>query len=315
MKYVDYYQALGVSRDASQDEIKKAYRKLAHKYHPDVSKDAGAEEKFKDVAEAYATLKDPEKRAAYDELGRHPQGEEFVPPRQWREQFNETAADFSDVDLADLLAAFAAAQGANAHERAQRPMHGQDFEVSLPVTLEQIYNGAETEISLSLPEYDAHGLAHRVAKTFRVRVPKGATDGQRLRLAGKGAPGLNGGKPGDLYLIMKIEPHSLYRVNGNDLYLDLPLTPWEAALGGTVQVPTLGGTVELKIPAGTIAGRKLRLAKRGLPAAVGEQGDLYAVVHIDVPKTLTQRERELLTQLAAESTFNPRAALHTGGRP
>jgi curved DNA-binding protein len=182
------------------------------------------------------------------------------------------------------------------------------------VTLEQIYSGAETEISLSLPEYDEHGLAHRIAKMFRVRVPKGATDGQRLRLAGKGAPGLHGGKPGDLYLIMKIEPHKTYRVNGNDLYIDLPLAPWEAALGGTVQIPTLGGAVEMKIPPGTVAGRKLRLGKRGLPAANGEQGDLYAVVHIDIPKTLTPRERELFAQLAAESTFNPRAPHHAGGR-
>ncbi len=315
MKYVDYYQALGVNRDASPDEIKKAYRKLAHKYHPDVSKDSSAEEKFKAVAEAYATLKDPEKRAAYDELGRHPQGEEFVPPRQWREQFHESAADFSDVDLADLLAAFAAAQGGHARERAQHPLRGQDFEVSLPVTLEQIYTGAETEISLSLPEYDEHGLAHRIAKTFRVRVPKGATDGQRLRLAGKGAPGLHGGKPGDLYLIMRIEPHKTYRVNGNDLYIDLPLAPWEAALGATVEIPTLGGAVEMKIPPGTIAGRKLRLGKRGLPAATGEQGDLYAVAHIDIPQTLTPREQELFAQLAAESAFNPRAPHPKGGRP
>lgn len=312
MKYVDYYQVLGVGRDATQAEIKKAYRSLAHKYHPDISKDAGAEEKFKQVAEAYGTLKDPEKRAAYDTLGRHPQGEEFVPPRQWQEQFHETAADFSDVDLADLLAAFAAAQQAGAHERAHRPLHGQDFEIPMPVTLEQIYSGAETEISIAVPQYDDQGLLHRVPKTFRVRIPKGASDGQRLRLPEKGGSGLHGGKPGDLYIVMQIQPHKVYRVSGNDLYLDLPLAPWEAALGSSVRIPTLGGTVEMTIPAGTTADRKLRLSKRGLPAANGTQGDLYAVIHIDVPKTLTERERALFGQLASESAFNPRAQLYAG---
>lgn len=314
MKYVDYYQALGVPRDATLDDIKKAYRKLAHKYHPDVSKSADAEEKFKTIAEAYATLKDPEKRAAYDTLGRHPQGEEFVPPRQWQEQFHEAPGDFADVDLADLLAAFAAAQRGNERERARRPLRGQDFEVPVSVTLEQIYSGTETEISVALPEYDQQGLLHRVPKTFSVRLPKGASDGQRLRLAGKGGSGLNGGKPGDLYIVMEIQPHKLYRVSGNDLYLDLPLAPWEAALGASVQIPTLGGYVEMTIPSGTIAGRKLRLSKRGLPAANGVHGDLYAVAHIDVPRTLTSRERELFIQLAAESRFNPRAQLTAGAK-
>ncbi|MEO6959401.1 MAG: DnaJ C-terminal domain-containing protein [Burkholderiaceae bacterium] len=312
MKYVDYYEALGVSRDATQDDIKKAYRKLAHKYHPDVSKSADAEEKFKTIAQAYATLKDPEKRAAYDTLGSHPQGEEFVPPRQWQEQFHEAPGGFADVDLADLLAAFAAAQRGNAQERAQRPLRGQDFEIPVSVTLEQIYAGAETEISVALPEYDQQGLLHRVPKTFSVRLPKGASNGQRLRLAGKGGSGLNGGKPGDLYVVMEIQPHKLYRVGGNDLYMDLPLAPWEAALGASVQIPTLGGSVEMTIPSGTVAGRKLRLSKRGLPSANGLQGDLYAVVHIQVPQALTTRERELFTQLAAESRFKPRAQLNAG---
>lgn len=309
MKYVDYYKVLGLERNATQADIKKAYRSLAHKYHPDVSKEAKAEEQFKQVAEAYATLKDPEKRAAYDNLGTYRQGEDFVPPHQWQEQFNESAASFSDVDLADLLAAFAAAQRA---ERQHRPMHGQDFEVALPITLEQIYNGAETEINISLPEYDNQGLLHRVPRTFRVNVPKGASDGQRLRLPGKGGTGLNGGKPGDLYLVMKVQPHPIYRVDGRDLYMDLPLAPWEAVLGTTVQLPTLGGTVEMTIPPNTVAGRKLRLAKRGLPAGDHANGDLYALVHIEVPKTATDRERELYEQLAAASSFKPRAQFQTG---
>lgn len=314
MKFIDYYQVLGVERDATPADIKKAYRKLAHKYHPDISKSADAENKFKELAEAYSTLKDPEKRAAYDTLGRHPQGEDFVPPRQWQEQFHETAADFSDVDLADLLSAFAAAQRGNGSQRSTRPLQGQDFEFSVPVTLEQIYSGAETEITIALPEYDNHGLLHRNPKTFRVRIPKGAADGQRLRLPEKGGSGLHGGKSGDLYIVIKVQPHKMYTVNGRDLYSELPLSPWEATLGATIQIPTLGGAVEMTIPAGSVAGRKLRLAKRGLPIANGEQGDLYAVVQINVPKTLTTRERELFTQLATESNFNPRAHLQAGAK-
>lgn len=307
MKYVDYYQALDIGRDATQDDIKKAYRKLARKYHPDVSKETDAEHRFKEIAEAYATLKDPEKRAAYDALGRHPQGENFVPPRQWQQSFHEETSDFSDVDLADLLAAFAAAQRAEQHQRAHRPINGQDFEASLPVTLEQIYNGAEAELTISLPEYDTQGMPRRNPKTYRIRVPRGASDGQRLRLPQKGGPGLNGGRAGDLYVTMQFQPHSLYRVSGRDLFLDLPLSPWEAALGAQVKIPTLAGTVEMSIPEGTVAGRKLRLSGRGLPDASGKHGDLYAIVQIDVPAKPSARERELLQQLAAESSFNPRS--------
>lgn len=307
MKYIDYYEVLGVARDASPDEIKKAYRKLAHQYHPDVSKEADAEHKFKEVAEAYATLKDPEKREAYDALGRHPQGQDFVPPHQWQQHFHEESADFSDVDLADLLAAFAAAQRAEQQERARRPIDGQDFETGMPVTLEQVYAGAEGELTISLPDYDAHGMPRRSPKTYRIRIPKGASDGQRLRLPQKGGPGLNGGRAGDLYVTMQFQPHALYRVSGHDLYLDLSLAPWEAALGATVEVPTLGGAVEMTIPDGTVAGRKLRLSGRGLPDASGKHGDLYAIVKIDVPAKISPRERELWQQLAADSSFNPRS--------
>lgn len=315
MKYVDYYQVLGIKRDATLADIKKAYRKLAHQYHPDVSKEHAAEDKFKQVAEAYATLKDPEKRAAYDALGARPQGEDFVPPREWQEHFHETTQDFSDVDLADLLAAFAAAQGGRRQGQGRRPLHGQDFEMVLPVSLEQIYSGAETDISVAVPDYDAQGLLHRVPRTFRVRIPKGAAEGQRLRLPGKGGSGLHGGKPGDLYLVMQISPHTLYRLDKQDLYLDLPLSPWEAVLGGKVQVPTLGGPVEMTIPPGTVADRKLRLAKRGMPGANGTQGDLYATVRIDVPRTPTEQERELFSQLAAVSRYDPRAQLNAGKQP
>ena len=303
MQYKDYYAALGVDRNAGAGDIKKAYRRLAHKYHPDISKDPEGEAKFKEIQEAYATLKDPEKREAYDQLGRRPAGESFEPPPDWAQDFGGPGS-FSDVDLADLLAAFAARRGGH---QAKRPQRGQDVEASAPVTLEQVHDGAEIELRLSLPEYDAQGLLHHVPRTFRVRIPKGATDGQRLRLAGKGGPGLHGGPAGDLYIVMKMLPHPLYRVSGRDLYIDLPLTPSEAVLGGTVEVPTPRGRVELKIAAGTTTGRQLRLARRGLPGADGEHGDLYAVVRIDVPKSPNERERALYAELAQASGYDPRA--------
>lgn len=309
MKYVDYYDILGVERDASEEEIKKAYRKLAHKYHPDVSQTPNAEQKFKEVAEAYGTLKDPEKRAAYDALGRHPQGEEFVPPHQWQQYFNEEDVDFADIDLSDLFASFGVGQapGARGASYSQR---GHDFEVELPVTLEQLYTGAETEVTVAVPDYTERGTLHRVPKTYRIRIPKGAADGQRLRLPGKGGSGLHGGRTGDLYVVLRIQPHPLYRISGHDVYIDLPLTPWEAALGAAVQIPTLGGPVEMRIPAGTVAGRKLRLGGRGLPKGTnGQSGDQYAVVQIAVPSTLTDEERQLFEQLAKTSRFNPRSDL------
>ena len=303
MEYKDYYAALGVERGASADDIKKAYRKLAHKYHPDISKDPNGEARFKEVQEAYATLKDPEKREAYDQLGRRPPGERFEPPPDWAQEFGGPGS-FADVDLADLLAAFAERRGGR---QTRRPQRGQDVEAMAAVTLEQVNDGAEVDIRLNLPEYDAQGLLHHVPRTFRVRIPRGASDGQRLRLAGKGGPGNHGGPAGDLYVVMKVLPHPLYRVSGRDLYMDLPLTPSEAVLGGTVEVPTLRGWVALTVAPGTAAGRQLRLAKRGLPGAEGEHGDLYAVVRIDVPKSPTERERALYAELAQASTFNPRS--------
>ncbi|WP_019140981.1 DnaJ C-terminal domain-containing protein [Noviherbaspirillum massiliense] len=305
MKFKDYYQILGVERTASEADIKKAYRKLAHQYHPDVSKDPKAEEKFKEVAEAYATLKDPEKRREYDSLGRRQAGEEFTPPPDWRQHFGGEESFYDDVDLADILSAFA---GARRHggARASFPIPGQDYEVRATVTLEQVYRGGGIDVTVDLPEQDQHGLTHRVPRNFRINLPKGVTDGQRLRLPGKGGPGMNGGKPGDLYVVVEFAPHPLYRVSGRDLYVDLLLAPWEAVLGAKVELPTLGGPVELKVQPGTGAGKQLRLSRRGLPAADGSAGDLYAVVHIDVPKVLSARERELFEQLAAASHFNPR---------
>lgn len=306
MKYKDYYAILGVAKNASTDDIKKAYRKLAHKYHPDVSKEAGAEEKFKEVAEAYQTLKNPEKRAAYDQLGNYQPGQNFRPPPDWQQQFGDTHFSFDDIDLSDL---FAGQRGGRFHARTPRrkmSMPGEDYEVAVHVALEDAYRGTEVELNLSMPEYDKRGVLRRVPHVVKARIPKGVTDGQRLRVPGKGGKGFNGGRNGDLYLNIVLHPHSLFRVSGHDLYLDLPLTPWEAVLGTTVDVPTPGGSVRLKVPPGTHAGQKLRLAKRGLPKPSAGAGDLYAVVQITVPGVISDRERALYKQLADVSHFNPR---------
>ena len=309
MKYKDYYEALGVARDASAAEIKKAYRRLAQKHHPDVSKESGAEEKFKEIAEAYATLKDADKRAAYDKLGRHAPGEEFQPPPDWGGPFAHGPGDmhFEDIDLSDLFAGLGGRgrhRGGAGHNIS---MPGQDFEVTARIPLEEAATGTLVELKFSVPEFDAAGHMVRTPHVFKARIPKGATSGQRLRLRGKGGKGFNGGRDGDLYLNIELAPHPLFRPAGHDLYIDLPLAPWEAALGATVEVPTLAGTVHLKVPAGTLAGQKLRLSKRGLPRPDGDPGDLFAIAQVVVPPNLTPRERELFAELAAESKFDPRA--------
>jgi curved DNA-binding protein len=306
MKYKDYYRILGVERSAAVEDIKKAYRKLAHKYHPDVSKDPEGEEKFKEVAEAYETLKNPDKRAAYDQLGSYQPGQDFQPPPDWGKQFGDSQFSFEDVDLADLFAGLAAGGHRAGHGTGQIRMPGQDYEVTAHISLEEAYRGTEVELNLAVPEYDAKGRLHRAPRTFKVRIPKGATDGQRLRLAARGGKGLNGGRDGDLYLNIALHPHPLFRVSGHDLYLDLPLAPWEAVLGATVEVPTLGGPVRLKVPPDTHAGQQLRLSMRGLPKPHGKEGDLFAIAQIVVPTVTSERERELFKQLAEGSTFNPR---------
>ena len=317
MKYKDYYEILGVPRDATADAIKKAYRKLAHQYHPDVSKDPKGEEKFKEVAEAYKTLKDAQARAAYDKLGSHRPGEDFRPPPDWDQQFAGGDGNFSfeDIDLSDLFAGLRSRGGgsrAGGQRGANFPIPGQDYEVAAPITIKDAYRGTELDLNLSVPEYDEQGRLRRVPLAFKARIPKGVTDGERLRLPGKGGKGLNGGANGNLYLNIALQPHPLYRATGHDLYLDLPLAPWEAALGASVEVPTLGGPVRLKVPAGTNTGQKLRLGKRGLPKRGEGEGDLFAIAQIVVPPALTELEKTLFKDLAQASTFNPRASFPTG---
>jgi curved DNA-binding protein len=309
MQYRDYYAILGVARDASEEQIKQAYRKLARKYHPDVSKEAGAEEKFKEVAEAYQTLKDPEKRTAYDQLGSHRAGEDFRPPPSWEQQWQGQSGDSTFADSIDLADLFAHLGAGAVHGGARRPIPGRDFEVPVAISIEEAYEGTHIDLDLNLPEYDEQGRLRRVPHAFRARIPKGATQGQRLRLPGKGGRGFNGGRNGDLYLDISLRPHALYRPNGHDLYLDLPLAPWEAVLGTSVEVPTPGGRVRLKVPPGTPAGQQLRLPHRGLPKPRGEQGNLYAIVQIVVPSVTSEPERALYQQLADVSGFNPRVQL------
>lgn len=337
MKFKDYYETLGVARDASADDIKKAFKKLAHKYHPDISKDPDGEEKFKEVNEAYKTLKDPELRKAYDQLGRHNPGEQFRPPPGW-EQYTQGAgfsgahggasgfggggfgaggfegAGFEDVDLSELFAqmgrgrAHAGRAGHGAHQAGGQSFKapGQDFEVTAHISLDEAAKGTMIELNLEMPEYDAQGRLHRVPQIFKARIPKGATDGQKMRLPGKGGKGFNGGPNGDLYLNIALHPHPLFRADDHDLFLDLPVTPWEAALGAEIDVPTLDGAVRMKIPAGTPAGRKLRLGGRGLPKPKEGAGDLYVIVQIATPTELNDAEKALYKQLAEASTFNPR---------
>jgi len=290
MKYKDYYKILGVERGAADEEIKKAYRKLARKYHPDVSKEANAKEKFQEVAEAYETLKDKEKRAGYDSLGSHRPGQDFRPPPDWFDRFGRgaSAQDLGGIDLADLFESF----GRRGHGR-NIPIPGEDYEVAVHLTLEEAWRGTERKLRIG-------------ERSLQARIPRGATDGQRLRLAGKGSPGANGGPPGDLYLRIVLDPHPLYRASGHDLDIDVPLAPWEAALGADVDIPTLEGRVSMKVPAGSNTGQKLRLADKGLPKPGGGAGDLYAVLRIVVPASLTEREKKLFEELRAASRFDPR---------
>jgi len=299
MKYKDYYKILGVGRGAGEEEIKKAYRKLARKYHPDVSKEQDAKEKFQEVSEAYETLRDKEKRAAYDSLGSgFRQGQDFRPPPDWFDRFGGggRAEDLHGVDLGELfesMGLFGRAQRRSGGFGRRAAFPGEDYEVPVRLTVEEAASGTERTVQLD-------------GKAFTARIPRGTTDGQRLRLRGKGGPGTNGGPPGDLYLQIALDPHPLFRVHGHDLDIDVPLAPWEAALGAEIEIPTLEGRVKMKLPAGAKAGQKLRLAGKGLPRPGGSAGDLYAVLSIAVPATLTEREKALYEELRGASGFNPR---------
>jgi curved DNA-binding protein len=317
----NYYEVLGVSRDASPDELQQAFRRLARANHPDVNRDPGAEERFKEINEAYSALSDPELRKRYDRFG-----EDYRRvPEDWEERVGAGAGGsrrrsgpgrrdawppggdsgpdfgggfgggFGDVDIEDLLGGIFGGRGRG---RAG-PVAGADQEAELPLTVEQAYRGGRQEITLNGPDGP---------RTYTVNIPPGVTDGKRIRLAGEGGRGMGDGPAGDLYLVVRLQPHPRFRVDGRDITVDLPLTPWEAALGGSVPVTTPGGETKVTVPAGSSTGRRLRLRGQGMPGPGGRPGDLYAELKVMVPPRLSDRERELFSELAAASSFDPRRA-------
>lgn len=314
MDFKDYYDIMGLERSASQDEIKRAYRKLARKYHPDVSKEADAETRFKELGEAYAVLKDPEKRAAYDELGANwKAGQDFHPPPNWDAGFEfsgggETGGDgsaYSDFFESLFGHGFGSAQSDRRH--AGFHARGEDHHASVLINLDEAYRGATRDITLRTPELDSGGHVVTKQRTLSVKIPKGVRQGQRIRLSGQGSPGMGEGRAGDLYLEIEFNPHRLFGVEGRDVYFELPITPWEAALGATIKAPTPEGPVDLKIPGGTTAGRKLRLRKRGIP---GEPpGDLYVTLAITLPAADSDTARQLYRKMEHELGYDPRSNL------
>jgi curved DNA-binding protein len=314
MEYKDYYQVMGVERDATQDEIKRAYRKLARKYHPDVSQEADAEARFKELGEAYEVLKDPEKRAAYDQLGSDwRNGESFRPPPDWDAGFEFSGGGFAGgaggfSDFFESLFGQQAAQGFGQRAGgAGFRSRGEDHHAKVLIDIDDAFTGAVRTVTLRVPQVTADGHVRSGEHSLKVKIPKGIKPGQRIRLAGQGGPGFGQGPAGDLYLEVEFRPHPLYRVEGADIYLDLPVTPWEAALGAKVKVPTPGGVVDLKIPANSVQGSKLRLKGRGLPAK--QPGDFYVVLTIALPPADSEQNKAMYENMAQQMDFNPRAAL------
>jgi curved DNA-binding protein len=312
MEFKDYYRIMGVERDATQEEVKRAYRKLARKYHPDVSKEPDAEARFKEVGEAYEVLKDPEKRAAYDQLGANwKAGEDFRPPPEWDQGFEFRGGGFTGADAAQFSDFFESlfGRGFAGTTRGAAGFHarGEDTHAKVLVDVEDAYHGGVRTLTLRHSEVGTDGRPHLKERTLNVRIPKGVRQGQHIRLAGQGGAGLGKGEPGDLYLEVDFKPHRLFRVEGCDVFVDLPVAPWEAALGATVQAPTPTGAVELKVPAGSTSGRKLRLKGRGIPSA--EPGDLYVVLNIVLPAADTEAARAAYRAFAQAVPFDARKRL------
>jgi len=313
MEYKDYYRTMGVERGATQDEIKRAYRRLARKYHPDVSKEPDAEARFKAIGEAYEVLKDPEKRAAYDQLGADwKAGQEFRPPPGWDQGFEFRGGGFDGgggfSDFFETL--FGRGGFSDAYARGGRRefhMRGEDTHAKVLIDLQDAYEGAVRPLTLKHTELDADGRPRVRERTLNVRIPRGVRQGQHIRLARQGGAGLGGGEAGDLYLEVEFLPHPLYRVEGSDVFLELPVAPWEAALGATVKAPTPTGAVDLRIPPGSAAGRKLRLKGRGIPSR--SPGDLYVVLRIALPPADSDAARAAYREMARSLAFNPRATL------
>jgi curved DNA-binding protein len=312
MEYKDYYQVLGVGRDATQDQIKQAYRKVARKYHPDVSKVKDAETKFKDVIEAYEVLKDPEKRAAYDKFGANwRDGQNFEPPPNWDAGFEFRGTGHTGGEAAGFSDFFESLFGkdhAGGPRRHTFRMQGEDQHAKIVINLADAYAGANQTITLSRPEVDDHGHVRTSPHRLHIVIPKGIIEGQRIRLEGQGLPGYGGSPPGDLFLEIVFAEHRLFHAEKRDIHLTLPITPWEAALGASLTVPTLGGNVQLKIPPGSQGGKKLRLKGKGL-STDKHQGDQIVTLHIVVPEPKTEEQRQLYAAMAHQMPFNPRSEL------
>jgi len=315
MEFKDYYKIMGVKRDATQDEIKRAYRKLARKYHPDVSKEPDAETRFKEVGEAYEVLKDPEKRAAYDQLGANwKAGQDFRPPPDWDQGFEFHGGGFTGADAEQFSDFFEnlfgrGGFGGGYTRRTHREFHarGEDTYAKVLIDLEDAYQGATRTLTLKATELSPDGRPQLRERSLNIRIPKGVHQGQHIRLAKQGSPGIGKGEAGDLYLEVEFRPHPIFKVEGKDVYLDLPVAPWEAALGATVKVPTPSGTVDLKIPANSSAGRKLRLKGRGIPSK--QPGDLYVVLQIALPKADSDAAKQAYRAFEKATEFNPRTHL------
>ncbi|MDD3652296.1 DnaJ C-terminal domain-containing protein [Immundisolibacter sp.] len=308
MEYRDYYQILGVPRDATADAIKKAFRKLARKYHPDVSKEPDAETRMKEINEAYAVLSDPAKRAAYDQLGSGYQpGQEFRPPPGWDAGFEFSTAGFGPHEAGDFSDFFAELFGhlGGGRGRTRRgATRGEDHYARIYLDLADAYTGATRDITLRVPTLDASGHVQLKQRTLRVSIPKGVREGQLIRLAGQGHPSPGGGPAGDLLLEVHFRPDERYRVDGRDLHVTLPVAPWEAALGAVIAVPLPAGEVKVRIPAGAQSGNELRVRGKGLPG--DPPGDLLLHLRVVLPPANTPRARELYETMARELAFDPR---------
>lgn len=306
MKYKDYYVTLGVDKKASADEIKQAYRRLARKYHPDVSKEKDAEERFKDVQEAYEVLKDSEKRAAYDQLGSQwKSGQEFRPPPNWHEAYSHSytapGGNFSGAEAANFSDFFESLFGHGGFAReefGEFKRRGRDEHAKIPITLEEAFHGVTKTFQLQM------GGAQPNVRTIKVNIPPGVTPGQQLRLAAQGGVGIGGAPTGDLYLEIEILPHPRFSLDGRNILMVLPVTPWEAALGAQIQTPTLAGLVDLKLSAGSQAGQKLRLKGRGMPGQ--PSGDQFIILQIQTPSAQSDEQRKLYEMMAQLMPFNPR---------
>ncbi len=318
MEFKDYYTTLGIERDATQEEVKRAYRKLARKFHPDVNKEADAEQRFKEIGEAYEVLQDTEKRAAYNKFGKDWEaGQDFDPPPNWDKGFEFNGGGYTENDasqFSDFFESLFGAQGGGAQagpfagQRHQYNGKGQDLHAKIVITLEDSYKGSKQTLTLQRPAVNESGHIITRPHNLQVNIPKGVTEGQQIRLAGQGAEGIGGGTNGDLFLEIAFSKHPHFTPDKRDILLTLPVSPWEAALGGTIPIPTLGGKVEMKIPPGSQTGKRLRLKGRGLCTAK-HKGDQYVTLAIMVPGPETEADKDLFRTMEKSMPFNPRRNL------